>query len=129
MGPDGQPHNINADLVAGKMAEVLHAEKLILLTDTTGVLKEGKLLTGLDAQQVQVLIGDGTIHGGMLPKIGCACWKRCAAGQGGVYHRWPDRHAVLVELFTDAGIGTLIRGVGGSLTTPGGGRQHWALTI
>ncbi|MEH6874193.1 MAG: acetylglutamate kinase [Candidatus Competibacter sp.] len=110
VGPDGQSYNINADLVAGKMAEVLHAEKLILLTDTTGVLKEGKLLTGLDARQVQVLIDDGTIHGGMLPKIGCAL----EAVRGGVKaaHIIDGRieHAVLVELFTDAGIGTLIRG-------------------
>lgn len=111
VGPDGQSYNINADLVAGKMAEVLHAEKLILLTDTTGVLSlEGKLLTGLDARQVQALIDDGTIHGGMLPKIGCAL----EAVRGGVKaaHIIDGRieHAVLVELFTDAGIGTLIRG-------------------
>ena len=111
VGPDGQSYNINADLVAGKMAEVLHAEKLILLTDTTGVLsQEGKLLTGLDARQVQALIDDGTIHGGMLPKIGCAL----EAVRGGVKaaHIIGGRieHAVLVELFTDAGIGTLIRG-------------------
>ncbi|MGB5065203.1 MAG: acetylglutamate kinase [Candidatus Competibacter sp.] len=111
VGPDGQSYNINADLVAGKMAEVLHAEKLILLTDTTGVLsQEGKLLTGLDARQVQMLIDDGTIHGGMLPKIGCAL----EAVRGGVKaaHIIDGRieHAVLVELFTDAGIGTLIRG-------------------
>ena len=111
VGPDGQSYNINADVVAGKMAEVLHAEKLILLTDTTGVLsQEGKLLTGLDARQVQALIDDGTIHGGMLPKIGCAL----EAVRGGVKaaHIIDGRieHAVLVELFTDAGIGTLIRG-------------------
>ena len=73
VGPDGQSYNINADLVAGKIAEVLRAEKLLLLTDTTGVLdRAGHLLTGLDARQVQALIDDGTIHGGMLPKIGCA---------------------------------------------------------
>jgi len=111
VGPDGQSYNINADLVAGKVAEVLCAEKLILLTDTTGVLdKEGKLLTGLDARQVEALIEDGTIHGGMLPKIACAL----DAVLGGVKaaHIIDGRieHAVLVELFTDAGIGTLIRG-------------------
>lgn len=111
VGPDGQSYNINADLVAGKIAEVLHAEKLILLTDTTGVLgKDGTLLTGLDARQVQALIDDGTIHGGMLPKIACAL----DAVRGGVKasHIIDGRiqHAVLVELFTDAGIGTLIRG-------------------
>jgi acetylglutamate kinase len=111
VGPDGESYNINADLVAGKIAEVLHAEKLILLTDTTGVLgKDGTLLTGLDARQVQALIDDGTIHGGMLPKIACAL----DAVRGGVKasHIIDGRiqHAVLVELFTDAGIGTLIRG-------------------
>lgn len=111
VGPDGQSYNINADLVAGKMAEVLHAEKLILLTDTTGVLgRDGNLLTGLDARRVQALIDDGTIHGGMLPKITCAL----DAVRGGVKaaHIIDGRieHAVLVELFTDAGIGTLIRG-------------------
>ncbi|MDG4555666.1 MAG: acetylglutamate kinase [Candidatus Competibacter sp.] len=111
VGNDGESYNINADLVAGKMAEVLHAEKLILLTDTTGVLDQaGNLLTGLDARQVQSLIDDGTIHGGMLPKIGCAL----EAVRGGVKaaHIIDGRieHAVLVELFTDAGIGTLIRG-------------------
>ena len=111
VGQDGQSYNINADLVAGKIAEVLHAEKLMLLTDTTGVLdKAGNLLTGLDARRVQALIDDGTIHGGMLPKIACAL----DAVRGGVRaaHIIDGRieHAVLVELFTDAGIGTLIRG-------------------
>ena len=111
VGPDGQSYNINADLVAGKVAEVLRAEKLMLLTDTTGVLdQQGKLLTGLDARQVEALIEDGTIHGGMLPKVACAL----DAVLGGVKaaHIIDGRieHAVLVELFTDAGIGTLIRG-------------------
>ncbi|KAB2933811.1 MAG: acetylglutamate kinase [Candidatus Contendobacter sp.] len=111
VGPDGQSYNINADLVAGKVAEVLRAEKLMLLTDTTGVLdQQGKLLTGLDARQVEALIEDGTIHGGMLPKVACAL----DAVLGGVRaaHIIDGRieHAVLVELFTDAGIGTLIRG-------------------
>ncbi|HCK82556.1 MAG TPA: acetylglutamate kinase [Candidatus Competibacter sp.] len=111
VGQDGQSYNINADLVAGKVAEVLHAEKLILLTDTAGVKdQQGNLLTGLDARRVQELIDDGTIHGGMLPKIACAL----EAVRGGVKaaHIIDGRieHAVLVELFTDAGIGTLIRG-------------------
>ncbi|MDS4040842.1 MAG: acetylglutamate kinase [Candidatus Competibacter sp.] len=111
VGPDGQSYNINADLVAGKVAEVLRAEKLMLLTDTTGVLdQQGNLLTGLDARQVEALIEDGTIHGGMLPKVACAL----DAVFGGVKaaHIIDGRieHAVLVELFTDAGIGTLIRG-------------------
>ncbi|MBK7983411.1 MAG: acetylglutamate kinase [Candidatus Competibacter sp.] len=111
VGKDGQSYNINADLVAGKIAEVLRAEKLILLTDTAGVKdKQGNLLTGLDARRVQELIDDGTIHGGMLPKIACAL----DAIRGGVKaaHIIDGRieHAVLVELFTDAGIGTLMRG-------------------
>jgi len=109
-GEDGYAYNINADLVAGKMAEVLQAEKLILLTNTPGLLdKAGKLITNLTARQVQELIDDGTIYGGMLPKIRCAL----EAVQGGVKaaHIIDGRleHAVLVELFTDAGIGTQIR--------------------
>lgn len=73
VGEDGQSYNINADLVAGKLAEILQAEKLILLTNTEGLLDaNGKLLTGLSAAQVSELIDDGTIHGGMLPKIRCA---------------------------------------------------------
>ena len=111
VGEDGHAYNINADLVAGRMAEVLGAEKLILLTNTQGLLdKEGRLLTGLNTEQVNALIADGTIHGGMLPKIGCAL----SAVQSGVraVHIIDGRleHAVLVELFTDEGIGTLIRG-------------------
>ena len=73
VGDNGISYNINADLVAGKLAEVLKAEKLILLTNTKGLLDgEGQLLTGLDAKQVNKLIDDGVIYGGMLPKIGCA---------------------------------------------------------
>ena len=111
VGKDGQSYNINADLVAGKIAEVLHAEKLMLLTDTTGVLnKEGALLTGLDARRVQTLIDDGTIHGGMLPKIACALDAVRAGVKAAHIIDGRIEHAVLVELFTDAGIGTLIRG-------------------
>ena len=110
VGEDGHSYNINADLVAGRMAEVLAAEKLILLTNTEGLLdKQGKLLTGLSAAGVDRLIEDGTIHGGMLPKIGCAL----SAVNSGVTatHIIDGRveHAVLVELFTDEGVGTLIR--------------------
>lgn len=110
VGEDGRSYNINADLVAGHMAEVLKAEKLILLTNTTGLLdKQGELLTGLGADDVAALIDDGTIHGGMLPKIGCAL----SAVNSGVKaaHIIDGRveHAVLVELFTDEGVGTLIR--------------------
>ncbi len=111
-GDDGHTYNINADLVAGKMANVLGAEKLILLTNTAGVLdKQGQLLTGLTAHHVEELIADGTISGGMLPKIRCAL----DAVQSGVRaaHIIDGRveHACLLELFTDAGVGTLIRGV------------------
>ena len=110
-GDDGQAYNINADLVAGRLAEVLVAEKLILLTNTAGLLdKQGKLLSGLSAAQVDALIADGTIHGGMLPKIRCAL----SAVQSGVRaaHIIDGRveHAVMLELFTDEGVGTLIRG-------------------
>ena len=110
VGEDGRSYNINADLVAGHMAEVLKAEKLILLTNTSGLLdKQGDLLTGLGTEDVAALIKDGTIHGGMLPKIGCAL----SAVNSGVKaaHIIDGRleHAVLVELFTDAGVGTLIR--------------------
>jgi acetylglutamate kinase len=110
VGEDGHSYNINADLVAGRVAEVLGAEKLILLTNTTGLLdKQGRLLTGLTAHQVDDLIADGTIQGGMLPKIQCAL----SAVKSGVKaaHIIDGRveNAVLVELFTDEGIGTLIR--------------------
>ena len=111
VGEDGHSYNINADLVAGRIAEVLGAEKLILLTNTSGLLdKQGKLLTGLSAAEVDALIADGTIHGGMLPKIRCAL----SAVKSGVRaaHIIDGRveHAVMVELFTDEGVGTLIRG-------------------
>lgn len=110
VGEDGCSYNINADLVAGRIAEVLKAEKLILLTNMAGLLDgDGKLLTGLNASDVDRLIDDGTIHGGMLPKIACAL----SAVNSGVKatHIIDGRvaHAVLVELFTDEGVGTLIR--------------------
>jgi acetylglutamate kinase len=110
VGEDGQSYNINADLVAGKLAETLNAEKLILLTNTTGVLdKDGKLLTGLTASRVDELIADGTISGGMIPKIAMAL----EAVKNGVRssHIIDGRveHALLLEIFTDAGVGTLIR--------------------
>jgi len=111
VGEDGASYNINADLVAGKLAQVLQAEKLILLTNTAGLLdKQDKLLTGLNTAEVDDLVADGTIHGGMLPKIRCAL----DAVNSGVRtaHIIDGRvaHAVLLELFTDAGVGTLIRG-------------------
>ncbi len=108
-GEDGLSYNINADLVAGKIAEVVKAEKLIMLTNTRGLLDaQNNLLTGLDASGVQRLVSDGTISGGMLPKTDAAV----NAINGGVRRahiidgRMP--HAVLLELFTDAGVGTLI---------------------
>ena len=105
----GASYNINADLVAGKIADALKAEKLILLTNVAGLQnKEGKVLTGLTTQQVDELIADGTIYGGMLPKIRCAL----DAVKDGVHaaHIIDGRvpHATLLEIFTNAGVGTLI---------------------
>ncbi|EKE24710.1 MAG: Acetylglutamate kinase, partial [uncultured bacterium] len=106
---EGNTYNINADLVAGKVAEALGAEKLILLTNITGVLDENKnLLTGLTTQEVDRLIETGVIYGGMIPKVGCAL----DAVKGGVVsaHIVDGRvpHASLLEIFTDHGVGTLI---------------------
>ena len=111
MGEDGASYNINADLVAGKMATVLNAEKLLLLTNTVGILnKNEELLTGLNAKQVDDYIADGTIYGGMLPKVNCAL----DAVKSGVKtaHIIDGRveHAVLLELLTDEGVGTLMKG-------------------
>ncbi|NOQ13564.1 MAG: acetylglutamate kinase [Methyloprofundus sp.] len=109
VGKDGRSYNINADLVAGKVAEVLKAEKLILLTNIPGILdQQGKLLTGLTLEDIDKLIADGTISGGMIPKTRCAT----DALEGGVnsVHIIDGRveHAVLLELFTDQGVGTLL---------------------
>jgi len=109
VGEDGCSYNINADLVAGKVAQVLGAEKLILLTNTQGVMdKSGALLTGLSQREVDALIADGTIAGGMIPKIRCA--MDALAGGVRSAHIIDGRveHAVLLELFTDSGIGTLL---------------------
>jgi acetylglutamate kinase len=109
VGTDGSSFNINADLVAGKVAEVLKAEKLMLLTNVSGLQdKEGNILTGLSVQRVDELIEDGTIYGGMLPKIGCALG---AVKSGVPYAHIIDGrvdHAVMLEIFTDEGVGTLI---------------------
>ena len=110
VGADGLSYNINADLVAGKLAETLRAEKLMLLTNTAGLLdKNDEVLTGLNASEVDDLIADGTIHGGMLPKISSAL----SAVKAGVTtaHIIDGRvnHAVLLEIFTDEGVGTLIK--------------------
>jgi acetylglutamate kinase len=109
VGDDGHSYNINADLVAGKIAEQLNAEKLILLTNIPGILdKQGELLTGLSIKKTEELIADGTISGGMIPKTRCAT----DAIKGGVtsVHIIDGRvdHAVLLELFTDQGVGTLL---------------------
>ena len=110
VGPDGETYNINADVVAGKLAEILGAEKLILLTNTPGVLdKNGKLLTGLTPKQIDDLVQDGTLSGGMLPKISSAL----DAARSGVksVHIIDGRveHALLLEVLTDEGVGTLIK--------------------
>jgi acetylglutamate kinase len=106
---EGNSYNINADLVAGKIAEVLKAEKLMLLTNVSGLQdKNGDILTGLSTKQVDKLIADGTIYGGMLPKILCALdavkggTKRAHIIDGRV------NLATLLEIFTDQGVGTLI---------------------
>ncbi len=111
VGKEGEAYNINADLVAGKLAETLKAEKLLLLTNTPGVLdKEGKLLTGLTAERVNELIADGTIYGGMLPKIDCALSAVNNGVKSAVIVDGRVEHAVLLEVLTDAGCGTLIHG-------------------
>ncbi len=110
VGTQGESYNINSDLVAGKLAEVLKAEKLILLTNTSGVLdRDGNLLTGLTPNRVDELVAEGTLSGGMLPKIAAAL----DAARSGVrsVHIIDGRveHALLLEIFTDEGVGTLIR--------------------
>jgi acetylglutamate kinase len=110
VGEAGESYNINADVVAGKLAEILKAEKLILLTNTPGVLdKEGKLLTGLTPKQIDDLFADGTLYGGMLPKISSAL----DAARSGVksVHIIDGRvpHSLLLEILTDQGVGTLIK--------------------
>lgn len=110
VGEDGQSYNINADVVAGEIAAVLGAERLLLLTNTAGVLdKQGALLTGLDKADVERLTVDGTIQGGMLPKIQCAMDAVDAGTESACIIDGRVPHAVLLELLTDEGIGTLIR--------------------
>ncbi|WP_020413978.1 acetylglutamate kinase [Microbulbifer variabilis] len=106
---DGISYNINADLVAGKIAEYLKAEKLMLLTNVSGLKdKKGEVLTGLSTPQVEGLIADGTIHGGMLPKIACALHAVKAGVTSAHIIDGRVPHAVLLEIFTDTGVGTLI---------------------
>ena len=109
-GRDGETYNINADLVAGKIAEILKAEKLILMTNTPGVLdKSGQLITGLSAKEIDQLFADGTLSGGMLPKISSAL----DAAKSGVQsvHIIDGRvpNSLLLEILTNEGVGTMIR--------------------
>jgi acetylglutamate kinase len=110
VGSEGETYNINADVVAGKIAEVLRAEKLVMLTNTPGVLdKAGNLLTGITPREIDDMVADGTLSGGMLPKIGSAL----DAARSGVksVHIIDGRveHALLLEILTDDGVGTLIK--------------------
>lgn len=110
VGEAGETYNINADVVAGKLAEILKAEKLVLLTNTPGVLdKAGNLLTGLTPREIDELVADGTLSGGMLPKIGSAL----DAARNGVksVHIIDGRveHCLLLEILTDHGVGTMIK--------------------
>jgi acetylglutamate kinase len=110
VGEDGQSYNINADVVAGKLAECLEAEKLILLTNTPGLLdKQGEVLTGLSSARVDELIADGTIHGGMLPKIRCALDAVHSGVRSAHIIDGRVEHALLLEIFTNEGVGTLIQ--------------------
>ena len=110
VGAEGETYNINADVVAGKVAETLKAEKLVLLTNTAGVLdKNGGLITNVTPAQIDAMVEDGTLHGGMLPKISSAL----EAAQNGVksVHIIDGRveHALLLEILTNHGVGTMIR--------------------
>lgn len=111
VGKEGEAYNINADLVAGKLAVTLQAEKLILLTNTAGVLdRAGGVLTGLTLAKVNELIADGTISGGMLPKIQCALDAVANGVKAAHIIDGRVEHALLLEILTDEGVGTLIRG-------------------
>ena len=110
VGSEGETYNINADVVAGKIAEVLKAEKLVLLTNTPGVLDQsGNLITGITPKQIDEMVADGTLSGGMLPKISSAL-DAARSGVKGV-HIIDGRveHALLLEILTDEGVGTLIK--------------------
>lgn len=110
VGKDGTSYNINADLVASKLASVLGAEKLLLLTNTQGVLDpEGNLLTGITARETDRLIKQGIIHGGMLPKVNCALDAVKSGVKTSQIIDGRVKHSVLLELLTDSGVGTLIK--------------------
>lgn len=107
---DGSPYNINADLVASSVASAMKARRLLLLTNTQGILdKNNHLLTGLSPEDVKGYIDDGTIAGGMLPKVQCALDAVHAGVGSAQIIDGRVEHAVLLELFTDQGVGTLIR--------------------
>tara|TARA_B100000767_G_scaffold267937_1_gene287403 strand:- start:910 stop:1806 length:897 start_codon:yes stop_codon:yes gene_type:complete len=109
VGIDGTTYNINADLVAGELAAVMGAEKLMLLTNVPGLLnKQGQVLTGLTASKVDELIADGTITGGMLPKISCALQAVKGGAKSAHIIDGTVPHSVILEIFTDQGVGTLI---------------------
>ncbi|MFT5446880.1 MAG: acetylglutamate kinase [Gammaproteobacteria bacterium] len=109
VGSDGMSYNINADLVAGKMAETLHAEKLVLLTNTAGILdKSSELITRVGVREVDAYIEDGTISGGMLPKVRCALDAVHSGVGSATILDGRVEHAVLLEMFTASGIGTMI---------------------
>ncbi|MFT5110935.1 MAG: acetylglutamate kinase [Parasphingorhabdus sp.] len=109
VGINGEAYNINADTVAGKLATTLGAERLLLLTNTPGVLDaDGNLLTGLSMQQTESLIADGVISGGMLPKVACAQDAVRGGVKSAVILDGRVDHSILLELFTDSGVGTLL---------------------
>ncbi|HED12962.1 MAG TPA: acetylglutamate kinase [Gammaproteobacteria bacterium] len=110
VGDDGHTYNINADTVAGRLATTLQAEKLILLTDTTGVMQDGTLLPRLNSARVQELIDDAVIRGGMLPKVGCAIDAISTGVTSAHIIDGRISHAVLLEIFTNHGVGTQILG-------------------
>jgi acetylglutamate kinase len=110
VGEEGETYNINADVVAGKIAEILKAEKLVLLTNTPGVLdKNGQVVTDVTPKQIDEMVDDGTLYGGMLPKIASAL----EAARSGVksVHIIDGRveHALLLEILTSHGFGTMIK--------------------
>lgn len=109
LGADGRSYNINADLVASAVASVLGAEKLLLLTDTAGIMDaDGNLLTGLTPAEINRLVGDGTIYGGMLPKVRCALEAIDSGVSSATVLDGRVENSVLLELFTDSGVGTQI---------------------
>jgi acetylglutamate kinase len=108
---EGQTYNINADIVAGTLARTLMAEKLVLMTNTAGVLDvDGNVMTGLNAAEVDKLVRSGAIHGGMLPKVGCALDAVKSGVRSAHIIDGRVEHALLLEVFSDEGVGTLITG-------------------